>query len=97
MLHHFVLSMAKTQHNGRQCWVRLVPPVGSLYINLDYAILIFSLPLNHQHSSSSLQHLTLIHISISNIIILSSIQHHHFTFNHFRIYFLDNKIQKIIV
>jgi hypothetical protein len=37
-------------------YLRLVPVVGCLYLNLDHATSAFYLPLDHQRSNSSLQH-----------------------------------------
>jgi hypothetical protein len=51
--------------------IRLVPVVGCFYLNLDHATLAFSLPLNHQCSSSSLQHLAHSHISIRHVSLFS--------------------------
>jgi hypothetical protein len=65
-----------------------------LYLNLVHVTLAFSLALIHQHSNSRLQHLAFSHISISYISILSSNQHHHSRFNHFKIYFVDNEFEK---
>jgi hypothetical protein len=53
-------------------------------------MLVFSLHLAHQRSSSRLQYPTHSHISL-----LSSSQHHHFRLNHFRIYFMRNEFEKI--
>jgi hypothetical protein len=70
-------------------FVRLISVVGWLYLNLDHVTSVFSLSLDHQCSSSSLQHLARNHISI-----LSPSQHHHFTLNHFRIHFWTTKLRK---
>jgi hypothetical protein len=48
-------------------------------------------------SNSRLQHLAHSHISITHNRLLCLSQHHHFKLNYFRIYFLDNKIEKIII
>jgi hypothetical protein len=47
----------------------------------------------HPHGSSS----SLYHLAHSHISLFSLNQHHHSILNHFRIYFLDNKIEKTIV
>jgi hypothetical protein len=36
------------------------------------------------------------HISISYVNLLSLIQFHYFRLNHFKIYFVDNELEKII-
>jgi hypothetical protein len=74
--------------------VRLVPMVGWLYLNLNHTISVFSLPLDHQCSSNSLQHSNHSYISISHVNLFSLSQHHHSRLNHFRIYFVDNKLKK---
>jgi hypothetical protein len=51
--------------------IRLVLVVACLYLNLNHSMSNISLPLDHQHSSSSLQHLAHSHISISHISLLS--------------------------
>jgi hypothetical protein len=66
-----------------------------LYLNLDHIMLAFSIPLNYQRSISSLQHPAHRHISINHVSLLSHSQHHHFRLNYFRIYFMDNKFEKI--
>jgi hypothetical protein len=48
-------------------------------------------------SCTSLQYPTHNHISISHVSLLFLIQHHYFTLNHFKIYFLDNEFEKTIV
>jgi hypothetical protein len=73
----------------------LVLLVGCLYLNLYYVTSAFSLPLDHQHFSNSLQHLTHSHINISHASILSLRQHHHLRLNYFTINFIDNKFKKI--
>jgi hypothetical protein len=72
----------------------LVLVVNCLYLNLDYTMLVFSLPLNHQCSSSSLEYLAHNHISISHVSLISPGQYYHFRLNHFRIYFMGNKFEK---
>jgi hypothetical protein len=89
-----IYSCSPDYHNV-QHWARLeqfsrVPMVCSLYLNLDHATSVFSLPFDNQRSSNSLQHLTHSHISISHVSILSFSQYHHF-----RIHFMDNKFKKI--
>jgi cell division protein FtsW (lipid II flippase) len=71
-------------------YIRLVLVVYSLYLNLDHVTLDFSLFLDHQRPSSSIYHLVHSHISMS-----SPIQHQHSRLNYFRIYFVDNKFEKI--
>jgi hypothetical protein len=61
------------------------PKVGSLYLTLDHITSVFSLPFDHQHSNSSLQHTVHNHISISHVSFLSPSQYYYFILNHFRI------------
>jgi hypothetical protein len=71
--------------------MRLVPVIVRLYLNLIYITSTLSFPLAYQRFRSRLQHLAHSHISI---ILLSLSQHHHFSLNHFRIYFMDNEFEK---
>jgi hypothetical protein len=68
--------------------------MGCLYLNLYHAMSDFSLPPDHQRSSSRLKHPAHSHISISHISILSPSQRHHSRLNHFRIYFVDKIFEK---
>jgi hypothetical protein len=72
--------------------LRLVSVVVKLYLNSVHAMSAFSIPLTHQRSSSRLRHLVHTYISL-----LSISQHHHFRLNPFRIHFVDNEFEKIIV
>jgi hypothetical protein len=74
--------------------IKLVQVVGYLYLNLDHTTSAFSLLLDHQRSTSSLQHIGHNHISISQVSLLSPSQHYHFRINHFKIYFVDNEFEK---
>jgi hypothetical protein len=74
--------------------IRLVPVVGCLYLCLNHATSAFSFPLDHQCSSSRLQHPAHSHISIIHVSLLSPSQHHHSRLNHFRIYFWTTKLRK---
>jgi hypothetical protein len=69
--------------------LRLVLMVGSLYLILNHVMSLFFFSLDHQYSSSNLQHLVHTYISISYVSLLYLNQHHHF-----RIYFVDNKFEK---
>jgi hypothetical protein len=60
-----------------------------IYFNLDYTISIFSLPLDHQRSISSLQYSVHSHISI-----ISLSQYHHSTLNHLEFIFWTTKLRK---
>jgi hypothetical protein len=67
--------------------------LGCLYLSLDYVTSTFSLHLDHQCSRVVCISL---HQSIqSHISILSLSQHHHYRLNYFKIYFVDNKFEKI--
>jgi hypothetical protein len=70
-------------------FIRLVSVVVGLYLNFDHVMLVFSLHLDHQRSSSNLQHLVHSQISISYISLLSFSQHHYF-----RIHFVENEFEK---
>jgi hypothetical protein len=70
--------------------ISLIPVVGWFYLNFDYVTSIFFLLLDHQRFSSSLQYLVHNHINIRHIKLPSSSQH-----RHFRLYFMDNKFEKI--
>jgi hypothetical protein len=67
----------------------LVSLVGYMYLILNHVISVFSLLTTNAPVAS-------IHIHISHIIILSHSQHHYFRLNNFKIYFVDNKFEKII-
>jgi hypothetical protein len=68
----------------------LVSLVGYMYLILNHVISVFSLLITNALAVAS------IHIHISHIIILSHSQHHYFRLNNFKIYFVDNKFEKII-
>jgi hypothetical protein len=59
-----------------------------------HTTLAFSLPLDHQCSSNSLQHLAYSYINISYINILSLSQQYHSTLHHFRIHLWATKLRK---
>jgi hypothetical protein len=52
--------------------VSLVGLFGCIYLNLNYTMSVFSLPLNHQRSSNSLRYPAYNHISISHVSLLLS-------------------------
>jgi hypothetical protein len=57
----------------------------------------FSLPLHHHHSRSNLYYSVYSYISINHVSLFSFTQYHHFRLNNFRIYFMYNKFEKIII
>jgi hypothetical protein len=77
--------------------IRLVSVIVWLYLILIHVMLAFSLLFSHYVSSSRLQYPTHSYININHISLLSPNQHYNFKLNHFRIHFVDNKFEKIII
>jgi hypothetical protein len=80
---------------GEEYLVRLVPVVVWLYLTLAHAMSAFSLSLSRTPALQQ-QATAFIQKPISISFLFPS-QHYHSKLNHFRIYFLDNKIEKTIV
>jgi hypothetical protein len=94
-----LLELRYTSGSSRQFlrYIRLLPVVACLYLTLAYVMSAFSFPLVHHGSSSRLSHPAHNHINICHISLLFHSQHHHSRLTYFRIYFLNNKIEKTII
>jgi hypothetical protein len=78
--------------------IRLPPlHIGILYLVLFCARLYFSLSLVHHDFNNRLELSAHSHINIGYISIFSLNQHYYSRLNHFKIYFVDNKFDKIII